>query len=288
VRVLITGVTGFIGRRLVSRIARRHEIFALVRHADVVVAGAETLVSDLRNPLRRFVLPEHVDAVVHLAQADAGFPAGATELFSVNTTATLELLDYARAAGAGRFVLASTGDVYGPGAQPRREGDELRPASFYGTTKSCAEALALSYRPYLGACILRLFRPYGPGQVGRLLPRLARAIHDGQPIDLAGARGPLLTPIFIDDVATAFERALESAWVGPLNVCGDETVFLDELAGRLGRALGIAPTYRHVGGEPAHEHGDNALMRRALGDWPRVTLDAGLGRSFSAAPDDRA
>jgi nucleoside-diphosphate-sugar epimerase len=284
-RVLVTGATGFLGRHLVPRLAERHEVVALVRDPQASVPAATVVVvADLRLPLPRAALPARVDGVIHLAQANVLFPQEASGLFAVNTGATLALLDYARLAGARRFVLASTGDVYGPHREPRREVDALAPASFYATTKVCAEALTRAFEPYLSSCALRLFRPYGRGQAGRLLPRLVQAIRERRPIDVCGTGGPRLTPTYVGDVVTAFERALAGSFAGCVNVAGDEIVELAELAERLGRLLGTPPVLRRQEGDAAHEPGDNSLMRRVLGDWPLVLLEEGLACALGEEP----
>lgn len=284
-RVLVTGATGFIGRRLIAFLRTRHETIAVLRRADDAAAlgAAAWVLADLAGPLDADVLPAGVDAVVHLAQANVPFPEAAPELFAVNVAATLGLLDWARRASVPRFVLASSGDVYGPHRTPRRESDAPAPASFYGATKSAAETIAQAYAGYLSPCILRLFRPYGPGQSGRLLPRLAAAVRRGEPVATGLDGGPRLNPIYVDNVLQVIERALGGSFAGIVNVAGDETVTLRELACRLGSVVGREPVFRDDDAAGlADTLGDNRLMHEALGGWPLVPLDEGLSRSFAA------
>src|SRR5579883_612232 len=146
-RILLTGATGFIGRHLLSFWKGRHELFALVRGPQPGPAddGVHYLHADLTQPLDGARLPAGVEAIVHLAQANVSFPQGAGELFAVNTGAVQQLLEYGRRVGARRFLLASTGDVYGRRLGPCRESDPVNPTSFYGATKAAAEMLAASY-----------------------------------------------------------------------------------------------------------------------------------------------
>src|SRR5207244_10815857 len=121
-------------------------------------------------------LPDGIDVIVHLAQANVPFPAGARELLAVNTVSTQNLLDYARYAGARSFILASTGDVYGRRFEPCKESDTLKGATFYALTKHAAELLTQAYTPSFRTCILRFFHPYGSDQSNRLIPNLANRI----------------------------------------------------------------------------------------------------------------
>ena len=113
-RIFITGVTGFVGRKLISHWFGRHDLVCLVRDpAHDLPTGIETIPGNLSDPYLYQRLPTPVDAVIHLAQGAGSFPQDGFDLFDVNTWATLHLADYAWRAGARRFVYASSGNVYG-------------------------------------------------------------------------------------------------------------------------------------------------------------------------------
>lgn len=281
-RVLLTGATGFIGRHLLSFWRGRHEVFALVRGENPGVPAAEAtcLPVDLTRPLDLGRLPAEVDAILHLAQANVTFPEHAGELFAVNTAAVQQLLDYGRRVGARRFVLASTGDVYGHRLGPCKESDQPRPTSYYGATKLAAELLAQAYSDYLSACSLRLFRPYGPGQTNRLVPRLAAQIRQGKPVALNPGDRPHMNPVYIRDVLVAIDRALGHTFSGALNVAGDTVVSFRELAARIGQVVGAEPRFTETGADAGDSVGDPALMKEVLGRWPMTDLTEGLLRTL--------
>lgn len=283
-KFLVTGAGGFIGRRLVERLSARHEVCALVRDARQVAAGERVSVvaADLARPLDASALPARADVIIHLAQANVLFPEEADELFAVNTSAAQQLLSYGRRAGARRFLLASSGDVYGRRAGLRRETEAPAPADFYGLTKYAAELAAESYGDYLETCALRLFRPYGEGQTNRLVPKLAERIRRGEPVRLNKDDRPLMTPIHVEDVTEAFERAALASYTGALNVAGDEVVSLRQLARLIGEVLAASPVFEETDNEATSDMaGDNARMKQALGGWPMVRLAEGLRRTFA-------
>ena len=281
-KLLVTGANGFIGRHLVAKLAQDHEVFALVRgrHRSPPSQSVSGIEMDLSRALDLVRLPSTIDVIIHLAQANAPFPEEANELLAVNTASTQHLLDYGRRAGAKRFILASTGDVYGRHFEPSKETDEVDATTFYAVTKRAAEMLIQTYSGYLETCILRLFHPYGSEQTARLLPRLARAIQEQKPIRLQNGDRPHLSPMHIDDVIIAFEQAINSSWCGIMNVAGDNVVSMRELAEEIGTVLLTRPLFETNDEDASDLTGDNELMKQVFGAWPMVTLAAGLRRTF--------
>jgi UDP-glucose 4-epimerase len=104
-RILVTGAAGFIGRRLVQNLTRQHEVFGLSRRPS---SPAQSIQMDLSVGVDTAALPQRIDVVVHLAQSEyfREFPERADHIFAVNVESTFRLLEYARRAGASRFVLA--------------------------------------------------------------------------------------------------------------------------------------------------------------------------------------
>jgi nucleoside-diphosphate-sugar epimerase len=281
-RLLVTGATGFIGRHLVPRLTRRHEVHAVVRDASRLDPSASAVVADLTRPLDVGLLPARADVVIHLAQANVPFPSGADALFAVNTAATAKLLEYARTAGARQFVLASSGDVYGARPEPCRETDAVAPQGFYAATKYASELLLQAYEEFLAPCTLRLFHPYGRG-ANRLIARLADRIARGEPIALNRHDQPRISPTYIDDVIGAFERVIDSSYGGVMNVCGAEVVSIRELADAIGAVLGRGPLYETSDREAGDVIGDNTRMRQALGVPSLTPLHDGLRLAFAGA-----
>lgn len=288
-KILITGAGGFIGRHLVARLSMRHEVFAVARSSQKVTApeNVVSIAMDLAQRLEHGKLPAQMDVIIHLAQANVPFPEKASELLAVNTDAAQQLLDYGCRVQAKQFILASTGDVYGRRSGPSKEGDPVAPQSYYAVTKYSAEMLTQSYSDYLPGCVLRLFHPYGPGQSGRLIPKLAERIRQGQAIRLNPGDCPHTSPIFIDDVARAMELAIDGSATGVLNIAGDRSVSMRELAAEIGRVLDIEPNFETASEQAFDLTGDNESMKRVLGVWEMVTLTDGLSQTFKGEEDAR-
>jgi UDP-glucose 4-epimerase len=264
-KVFVTGGTGFIGRALLPALAGRgHDVVALARRVpDGKREGVLWLEGELG--IGEASLPA-VDAIIHLAQASVPFPQKAEEMYAVNTVSTLHLLEHARQCGAKRFMLASTGNVYGFGQRPFTEQDALRPQGFYPISKVNAENIVTGYRDFFDTALLRLFTPYGPGQAARLVPNLIQSVREGKTITLREGGRPHLTPIYIDDIVEVFCRLLEKDGQLTVNVAGDEHVSLRQIAEIAGECLGRAPVVQELD-EPAAGDltSENSFMKELTG-----------------------
>jgi nucleoside-diphosphate-sugar epimerase len=163
---------------------------------------------------------------------------------------TIELLDYARRAGAHTFTYASSGAVYAPGPAPVEETDAPAPGNLYAVSKLAGELAVEQYRPLLRAHVLRFFFIYGPGQRNMFVPGVLGRIRDGTAVTLAGADGIRVNPVFVADAAAATAATFELTESATLNIGGPEIVSLREIADIGGRLLGRAPSFTVTDPQP--------------------------------------
>jgi len=274
-RILVTGGSGFVGRRVVSRLAGEHEVFGLSRRPSPT---SHSIQMDLSLGLEVAALPERIDAVVHLAQSEhyREFPERADHIYAVNVESTFRLLDYARRAGATRFILASSGGVYGYAKDALTEAAPPRPPDFYLRSKLLAEILLSGYDQFFTCVAVRPFFIYGEGQRPTMfIPRLVRNVLLGHPITLSPPDGLLVNPVHVDDAAHALTSALTAELSGPINVAGPDVLSLGEIVRTIGRHLDHKPMFEIVADAPGNVIGDVALMSQALGP-PKVRFSEGV------------
>jgi UDP-glucose 4-epimerase len=283
--VLVIGGSSFVGRHLLPRLAASGaEVHATARGTQAAPAsdGVRWLTTDLTAPDPAAAWPARCDAVVYLAQSRAWrqFPEGAADVFAVNVHGALHAAEYARRAGATRFILASTGSVYPPGTTPARERDPIDlngPRHFYVAAKLSAELLLDAYAALMKVIVLRLFVPYGPGQAAEMLmPRLIHKVRQGEPILLDGDDGLLLNPVAIGDVVEAIERCLRLDASATLNIAGPEILSLREIGEQIGRVTGTTPRFERRSGDARSIVGDTSALAAALGWAPSTSLADGL------------
>jgi UDP-glucose 4-epimerase len=285
VRVVVTGASGFVGSRVRPLLAAHgHEVCAVARSGDrAPEAGVSWVMCDVRDHGFVDLLPETADAIVHLAQA-GGSPHDESLLRAVNVESTRLLLDYARRAGTGRFVLASSGSVYGGGTSPLREDLPPRPLDAYARSKSEAEALLAEAAPGVDVCALRLFAPYGPGQDGRLVSDLVGRVSAGRPVSLRGDGHPRMTPIFVDDAAAILVRTIETDVPPILNVAGDEVLSIRDMAETIGRALDVTPLFESALGNPPPDFvADTTLLRETFELGELTSFERGIATMVGRA-----
>jgi nucleoside-diphosphate-sugar epimerase len=172
-RAFITGGGGFLANHLAEHLlARGDEVTFLVRSAKaedlprgVRLVRADLLAGD--GPL----IPDNTDIVFHMAAKSSvqESTADPRPTFAVNALGTARLLDEIRTRQlkVKRFVLASTGHVYGPPFAGRlKESHALMPRNVYSASKAAAEhyALASAALYKIPVSVVRIFNVYGPGQ----------------------------------------------------------------------------------------------------------------------------
>ena len=300
---VVTGVAGFIGSRLATRLVQEgwtvtgvdgftdsyDPVEKVMRAAGLVrTTGISLEVGDLVELDLEQIFTE-ADVVFHLA-GRAGVRASFTDIDRYvhdNVHATRRVLDAARSAGVRRVVYASSSSVYGNGVTPFREEAELAPISPYGRTKLEAERRCLAAAgPDLEAVALRYFTVYGPGQRPDMGLRLfAEAALTGEPITLLGDGSQRRDFTYVCDIVTATVAAADAPVSGlAINVGGGSDIsvseVLDLLAGFVGRDLDIVvePFAR---GDVLVTAADLSRARSLLGFEAQVPFAAGFEREVA-------
>jgi UDP-glucose 4-epimerase len=195
------------------------------------------------------------EAVVHLA-ARAGIPDSVADpigTFEVNVAQTVGLLDAARLAGVGRFVLASSNAAAGDHEPPADETDLPHPVSPYGASKLAGEAYCQAFAATFGlaACALRFSNAYGPYSLHKksVVAAWLRAALEGRPLVIHGDGEQTRDFVYSGDLAGAVVAALDApaeVVAGELFQAGTgrETT-INELAAAIGRAVGGDVEIRH-------------------------------------------
>lgn len=250
-KILITGASGLVGSHLLPLFGSEDELHVITRQPPLPTPERDLCYHsvDLSAGFDDRRLPERMDAIVYLAQSDhfREFPQRARDVFSVNVAGLLQLLDYARRAGATSFVSASSGGVYGSAERGLSE-DISIPASgslgFYLSTKLCGEILAENYAPFMNVAVLRLFFAYGAGQKrSMLVPRLIDNVRAGNPIMLQGADGIRINPVHASDAAKAVKAALDLEGCSRINVAGPDVLSIREICETIGARVGREPVF---------------------------------------------
>lgn len=271
-KVLISGGTGFVGRRLLEHLcdAGFHPVALARQSSDTVeigrfldrpVFGDDVVrVAELLEPSTLSSVCKDIDAVVHLAADMDFFPSEPNRLVRVNVEGTRNLLracaGEARARGIRLpFVYLSSTEAIGPtdpGGKRATEDAAFAPDCDYGRSKGMAEVVALSgeFAESLHVCVLRLTGVYGPSE-NFFFREMISMIEAGL---LFVSPGPMSGKVMfshVDDVCRATLLSLQGLLSGQrvsavYNVCPNDAVEYRELVDTIAVAVNRSPPIMEV------------------------------------------
>ncbi|WP_406699035.1 NAD-dependent epimerase/dehydratase family protein [Singulisphaera sp. Ch08] len=268
-RLFITGGTGFFGCWLLESLlwadAQRRlgvELVVLTRSPEAFARKVPHLAGHRavrlhEGDVRSFADPEGTFShVIHAAtEASATLNAEAPRvMFDTIVEGTRRTLELARRSGASRFLLTSSGAVYG--RQPAElthvgedylgAPDPTDPRSAYGEGKRVAEHLvAHEYHAHgLDAMIARCFAfvgPYLPLDIHFAVGNFVRDALAGGPVRVAGDGTPYRSYQYAGDLMVwLWSILLRGVPARPYNVGSEESITIGDVARRIAESEGVA------------------------------------------------
>jgi dihydroflavonol-4-reductase len=247
-RVVVTGGAGFIGRRVVARLAARgDDVVAIVRdpaRTSQFESRVTVVAGDLRDVAVLRTQMSGADAVIHLAgMYRVGIaPSVRPAMLDANVGATERVIDAAVAAGARRIVYVSTANTFGNthgrvvDETYRRDVDEGF-VSYYDETKFLAHRAA-EKRVADGAPVV-IVQPgtvYGPNDHSAVGQQLEQAFRGKLPYRSLHDLG--VTPVHVDDLAAGIVSALDKGRIGESYVMAGPSIRHAEALATAARAGG--------------------------------------------------
>lgn len=303
-KVLITGGTGFIGRRLIARLAvgTGCEVVAVVRTEPAARLGCRTRLLDggQLEAASAIIADERPDAIVHMAAAGVDPQDREVDrLVDVNVTWIARLVQAAARAGTRCIVVVGSSAEYASPAQHVRlvEDDPLESRKLYGATKAAGGLLALASGAAcdIGIAVLRLFNVYGAGEAPhRLFPSIVQTALNGRSVALS-AGSQIRDFIEVDDACRAIQLSMMALLDGTLpnahyNVCSGVGTSVANFAKAVAARLSAAPDLLRFGAIPLRADdvpwlvGDPSRLNVAIG-WRALDLETGIAHAVS---DSRA
>lgn len=294
-KVLVTGGAGFIASHVV-------DAFVELGHEVVVVDNLSTGKTEFVNPKARFIQADitnkaQIQEIIrqekptvidhHAAHIQVGNSVKDPQFDAENNIiAILHIMEAAKDVGVKRVLMASTGGaMYGNKPTPFNESMEAQPLSPYGVSKRSGELyLHYYYEQYgISYTALRYANVYGPrqnphGESG-VVAIFSEMMVAGKIPVINGDGTHTRDYVFCSDVARANVLALNSDYIGVLNIGTGVETSTNQVFDMVSQSLGI-PAEKTYGperpGEQVASSLSSAKAKEILGWEPTISFDEGV------------
>ena len=208
--LLITGGTGYIGKKLVQQLEKKY--------SPIHSVGIEELNLLNYTDTLNFLKDNNITEVIHLGWS----MENENKAIYDNIEALINLIRACDLVKIEKFIFASTNNVYGTSGNSClfSENDIPKPddANKYGISKYIGEKL-INYTLKEKSCIIRIADVYGPGQThGNLIKAIVSNVENKENLKLYGKGKRERDYIYIDDVIRGIEFIYENNLTGTYNL----------------------------------------------------------------------
>lgn len=289
-KILITGLTGNLAGAIAYALAPHNETWGLARFRQKgqreywTGNGVHTVVGDLSDDSYPG-LPDDFDYVIHSAANTS--PRSFADGMRDNAVGSGLLMAHCRKAKT--FLHISSIGVYATHPDPAHVYSETdvtgsgRMGHYEGTKLAAEGAVhAMSRHLQLPTVIGRLGTQYGTFQTGGWAGQILRDILAGKTVLFPKKQTGIVCPISDDDVVDFIEPLLDAATVPPLtvNLAGDETITLQEIAEHFGKLAGVTPRIELTDAFDFPTLRVDNSLRQSIAGRCKVPLREGLTRMF--------
>ncbi len=299
-KILVTGGAGFIASHVT-------DAFVEQGHEVVVVDNLSTGVASQVNPKARFIqaditnksaiqeiiFAERPDAIDHhAAHIQVGNSVKNPQFDAENNImGILNIMEAAKTIPVKKIVFASTGGaMYGNKQTPFTEELREEPLSPYGISKRASELYLNFYHEQYGIpyTVLRYSNVYGPrqnphGESG-VIAIFAEMIDQGKTPIINGDGTHTRDYVFVSDVVRANLLALETEYIGALNIGTTTEISTNEVFRAVAHEFGVNLVEEHGPERPGEQVTSSLSYEKAkkiLGWEPTISFAAGVAQTVA-------
>lgn len=233
-KILGTGLTGLVGSRIVELLSDQYEFENISRSTGIDILD--------KKAVREKIISSDASVVLHLAGfTDVDGCEKEKELgkesycYQLNVVATENIAQIAKEIGK-KLIYISTDFVFDGEKSEYMEEDIPNPVNWYGMTKYEGEKAVLS--TLNNAIIARIAYPFAANVVKKDFVRsVLSRLQTGQPLKMVTDH--IMTPTFIDDIATAIDVLIKNNAEGIFHVVGSDSFSPYEEAGKIAAIFDI-------------------------------------------------
>lgn len=300
-RILITGVAGFLGSHLADALlADGNSIIGLDNLSTGSLENLKHLDNEARFEFRQTDICEpfdcgKVDYVFNFASpaSPVDYARLGVETLAVGSSGTRNALEVAKRYGA-KFLHASTSECYGdPAVHPQTEDywgnvNPIGPRSVYDEAKRFSEALVMAYHRYYGVDthLVRIFNTYGPRlqkNDGRVISNFVVQALKGEDLTVYGDGDQTRSFCYVSDEIAGILGLSRSDEHLPVNIGNPHEWTILECAKAVLKVTGSKSkiAYRPLPqDDPMQRKPDISKAQRLFGWEPKIDLETGLKLSL--------
>jgi nucleoside-diphosphate-sugar epimerase len=293
--ILVTGVSGFIGRHLLAAIVTEYGSDHVVALTSKPISECSYLLHHNYTFSKNYFIKSGYSAIHTLIHVGAFTPKNKSEandwvkcngnIFSTNK------LFLSHLPALQKIIYLSTLDVYAPHTIIT-ENSALGPASLYGSSKLYCERMIESWASTNDKLcqILRVGHVYGPGEEAyeKIIPMTIKKLLKRESIKIWGSGDDIRSFIYIDDIIKAILKCLQlKKNPGIINLVSSEKISIKALVEKLLEISGLRNIVIEFLPSDSGNRDlifDNTKMRQYLLDFEKP-LDEGLSLEWRYAKE---
>jgi len=288
---LVTGGTGFVGRRLVQRLLDSgQQVLVTPWGSEPLPPGAEPV--RYQHDIIGGAAVPRVDRVYHLAACNDTQQKDRAAMFRANVWDPIVLFDRLMRAGCRSFVYASSAAVYGNAPTPFNSSTVPAPLNVYAESKLAFDQFAMDFATRYSCLVagLRYCNVYGPGESAKgqrmsMIGQILRKALAHQPVQLFRDGNQRRDWLYVDDAVDAALLAGQAGATGVYDIGASEAPTFHELLALI--AVHVQPDVEWVDchfedSYQKHTFCDVSAATRAFGYRPRTTVAEGIRKYFDA------
>ena len=257
-KVFITGGSGFIGRRVVSRlIAQGHDVYALTRNgkgaAILEELGATAILGDITDRRSMKIGMSGSDCVIHMGAMNRLGERNWRQMEIVNVAGTRNVLELAQELNVPKIIYTSTVSIFGDTQgilSDETSQPDIPDQSHFARTKWLAHYDVVLPMIEAGAPVIVLMPGlgYGPGDPGLIGELMSRFHANRFPFPLLPGPDTMVTFAHVDDIADGIILGMEKGKIGESYILAGPAVSFGEMVDFWSRLTGRPKPILRVNG----------------------------------------
>ncbi|QQK72847.1 NAD-dependent epimerase/dehydratase family protein [Pectobacterium versatile] len=299
-KVLITGVTGFIGSHIAEALLKEGFCVIGYKRSTSDLWRLEKIKSEIifydidKVSLSKAFSENSIDYVIHLATLYRKFDNedDFIDQMDSNVTFPTALLGVCEKYSIKGFINTGTFFELDCSQQPVPVNAREKPFNFYAKTKLAFQHILKTYQNSIPSITFRLFSPYGEKDNAKLIPTLIQKSMRGDKISLSDGLQKI-DPIYINDIVSAYISGIKSFELNDstyrvYNLGSGKAISIRDIVSVIEQHL--CKTLDKEWGEPSISdvpiaYADISTLQSELNWVPKYTIHQGISRTIDFYKD---